>query len=753
MTDEIDLIRIRAQARRRKAEAEKEQPELERRLSGVSQDDLFAGSKQGRLESGIADLPLGIYQAGANTGDALYGGAVNLGKAIGAIDEDFQRSSHSKDVNEWMQERQRSKERGMRALGTDGVDWMGMGGNVLSGGALLKGFGMGSNLWQKLLRGAGIGAGFGAASPVNSGDENYAENKAMQTVGGGIGGAALAPLTAGGGKLGGWLYDRYRPLFESGTKTAGRAIRETIGPDKVDAVIKALRADVNPLTQGSAGEVASGTGSTKFAALSRAADDMMPDEALARQLMHNKQQLGVVDDIADLKIRGVEPEDFRNQITTPMRENALNRANENTAKVLKYGKRVDQLDDASGYSPMPAPMVGGTGQAGTNVGTVPNSVRNVAGLEAEKQLANTRAGNRSTPWGAKIPKRYAEDQNLLEKIPGDIADAKLVSSLLKSEKSMVERQLESMAAHGIKPSSPNLIVSGIEASMNKPAVMGNPILKRILQKASNDIGRMVSKDGTISPQALYAYRKTGLNHTIEQYMKNSDPNVKGSVVNELSGQIKPLIDDVIETASGGGWKAYLKAYSKLSRLVEQKLIGQELRKKFAPALKSKDPKAAQLATALEESERTVRQSGVRSGKAMGKILNRKQQKSYDTLMDDLERSDLTDKMATSGRQAMATSMKPDDLTLSNFLMREIMVANAAIRRLSGSSMEAAEKEVARLFQRDPQTAYKALADAIEQSAPAQRSKLAKIMTQYFPEAAAKGLPAAAGLMAGEAGGS
>jgi hypothetical protein len=192
-----------------------------------------------------------------------------------------------------------------------------------------------------------------------------------------------------------------------------------------------------------------------------------------------------------------------------------------------------------------------------------------------------------------------------------------------------------MEAHGVKGAKANNIVSGVDDMMKTPEVVGNPTLKSVLVKVRRDIKGMVGEDGVVSPKALYEYRKTGLNTTIDKFV-NANPSIKQSVTKAIT-QVKPILDDVIDDAAGGGWKQYLKAYEKLSRPVNQGKLGKELEKTYTSALSEGRVRPARLTQAVEEAEATLRKSGVRASE-LGEVLNPKQMGKVDNLRADLTRA-------------------------------------------------------------------------------------------------------------------
>jgi hypothetical protein len=589
------------------------------------------------------------------------------------------------------------------------------------------------------------GAFFGGATPVTE-EGDFVTQKTGQ-----IGyGAGLGGLFHGGIKAGGWGWDKIAPYLRDTEEATRVALRATVG-GKADDIVNALKEDVNPLTQGSAGEVAVPAQSTKFSAVQKAVDSDASDEAFKRVALQNAERQKVLSDIADLEDPATA---FRGEITKPMRERALADATENTAKERGLKQAVARLEG----EPVPAfkpvggqrnvedtlslpqrhegsqfnPATGELTDVATNARNVPTAVREVAGLKGVRARAEHAAQNTSTPWGMKIPARHTPAQTVLQDIDAPLADAKLIETLVKSERDMVKSQLSSMEAHGVKGAKVNNIVAGVDDMMKTPEVVGNSELRKVMTKVRRDIKGMVGEDGVVSPAALYVYRKTGLDVTLDKFVK-ANPSIKQSVTEAIT-KVKPILDDVIDDAAGGGWKEYLKAYSKLSRPVNQGKLGKELKKSYTSALSEGRVRPARLTQAVEEAEATLRKSGVRASE-LGDVLNPKQMGKVDNLRADLTRADEFQQLAQAGSKGGPAVTQADTVQIGNALIREITIFNNLSRWASESQQKVVAQRITKLFQRDPQTGYAALAQAIEDAAPKDKGPLMKLMSELGSAAA------------------
>lgn len=687
----------------------------------ASLEDIQRGQSGARFLTGVGSLLTGPYQLGANIGDALYQTAIDpimeAGKNIGVIPEEVQPSSYADELNEGFKQHRESAARGQGALGRGEFDAQGLAGSVIAGlPAAMKLTGL-----TGAVKGGAI---FGGATPVTDGGEGFHVTKAGQVAYGAGGGGLLHS----GGKLAGWSWDKIAPYLRDTVEATRIALRATVG-DKADDIIKALKEDFNPLTQGSAGEVAVPAQSTKFSAVQKAVDADASDEAFARVKLQNTERQKVLSDIADLEDPAIA---FRDDVTNPMRDRALTDATDNTTKEISLKQARARLEGEQQFKPVTGPGVTATGDAATNVRNVPNAVRDVAGLKGVRAQAEHAAQNTATPWGMKIPARHTPAQTVLQDIEEPLADAKLVETLVKSERDMVKSQLSSMEAHGVKGAKVNNIVAGVDDMMKTPEVVGNSELRKVMTKVRRDIKGMVGEDGVVSPKALYIYRKTGLDVTLDKFVK-ANPSIKQSVTEAIT-HVKPILDDVIADAAGGGWKEYLKAYSKLSRPVNQGKLGKELKKSYTSALSEGRVSPARLTQAVEEAKATLRKSGVRASE-LGDVLNPKQLGKVDNLRADLTRADEFQQLAQAGSKGGPAVTQADTVQIGNALIREITVFNNLSRWASESQQKVVAQRITKLFQRDPQTGYAALAQALEDAAPKAKGPLRKLMSELGGAAA------------------
>jgi len=248
-------------------------------------EELIAGSAPGRAILGAGRLLSGPFQLGANVGD-LLAEKMGMDPIVG------------KWTNEKIAQLEEMKRRGMEAqpldipvgpgggtmtVGGEGMDLIGGAAELATGTAAVAKIPLAATTMARVGQGAKIGAGFGAAAPVDE-VEDFATQKGTQIAAGATIGAAIPSGVEGGKKLftlGRNVVDPFLPKMTpqglSGIeRVAKRTLDDLAGPDK-KAIIKILREDKQlPSGQAGVGEVAAPVGRAEFSALQQYAKAAEP---------------------------------------------------------------------------------------------------------------------------------------------------------------------------------------------------------------------------------------------------------------------------------------------------------------------------------------------------------------------------------------------------------------------------------------------------------------------------------------------
>lgn len=226
-------------------------------------------------------------------------------------------------VTEQLQEVEKLKRTGMKAMGAEGEDVTGTAGAVLNpaslkGASLIK---AAPTLLGKTTQGAATGAVFGATAPVTEGGDFWTTKFAQTATGGVLGGAIPAAGTG--------LHKVYTAVKDALTASPAKIAVRAAG-DKVKAVIDALRSNRSevPGVNLTAGQASVPSNSAEFAALQKMVSAKDPSAYFGPAGVQGQQE-GARQ--AAVRTIGRTPEELEAAITA--RSNAAN---------ANYGKAYEQ---------------------------------------------------------------------------------------------------------------------------------------------------------------------------------------------------------------------------------------------------------------------------------------------------------------------------------------------------------------------------------------------------------------------------
>ena len=287
-----------------------------RELLSVTTPELIAGSAPKRFALGAASPILGAAQLGA--------------QAFG-----------DKTGSETMRRLEEMKQRGMKAFGQEGIDVAGIGGAVMSPAFLAAGKAIApaASTIGKIGQGAAVGAAAGASTPVT--DEDYWSSKGGQVLLGTlVGGAVPATIETGKGLAHGIRNISNMFTQKGAGKILSRYQSRVIGEENIPKVIEKLKG---------AEEILPGGKPTAAQALLNAPEG---SPIVAHQRITSTTPGGISAQFGqrrmdqDAAIIAAEAE--RRIVTTPMREDALNAANQ-----VGGVKAVPLVSDISRYGSEP----------------------------------------------------------------------------------------------------------------------------------------------------------------------------------------------------------------------------------------------------------------------------------------------------------------------------------------------------------------------------------------------------------------
>lgn len=137
---------------------------------------------------------------------------------------------------------------------------------------------------------------------------------------------------------------------------------------------------------------------------------------------------------------------------------------------------------------------------------------------------------------------------------------------------------KTLRSFGIKPLEGASLADKIASIPKNPSFAENDLVEGAATKVADAIRKWTGGNGVIDADALEAIRKNAIDAAIAKMRPGADATTQRNLAAKVMSNIKPLIDDAIESAGGTGWRDYLQAHTKgMQRINEKKLTGEALR--------------------------------------------------------------------------------------------------------------------------------------------------------------------------------
>jgi hypothetical protein len=249
--------------------------------------------------------------------------------------------------------------------------------------------------------------------------------------------------------------------------------------------------------------------------------------------------------------------DDLNELTTPIRESALEAAGRTT-------KVMTQLEQqAAGARKTAAEKVA--------------EVRKFESLadQAEAWAKDWAPGGKREAGALRGPTEYTYPGGELAPRARAASEAAASESLGQGQLARVsEAALENLKAQGLKPLRTDTLINGIQARLKDPEIATNKKLSDALSYVSDMLKDWTAKGGIISPEALYAIRKNGVNSAIDSVAGDLAPEAKKALMSKVMSGLKPSIDAAIKDAGGVEWQKYLDTFAQgRANIDKQELYG------------------------------------------------------------------------------------------------------------------------------------------------------------------------------------
>lgn len=206
----------------------------------------------------------------------------------------------------------------------------------------------------------------------------------------------------------------------------------------------------------------------------------------------------------------------------------------------------------------------------------PGAKPNVAEAIAEAQMGQPQQMGGAT---IRLQKDLSGAKGLEDVLPSAarqqrVALAEHLRNVKAQARPMREEALAQANLGGVKV---NKINDEIDAVMAKPGNKADDLIQKTLGAVKEKISGLADDAGNIDARELYTVRKK-LGNTIASFSRET-ANWDKKQTAGLEREVQKLIDDAIESASGGWWstwRPYLKTYSEGMKTVErQKIAGRE----------------------------------------------------------------------------------------------------------------------------------------------------------------------------------
>ena len=546
--------------------------------------------------------------------------------------------------------------------------------DVLSGTAAAATGGLPKTIGAKaiqLLSGAAAG---GAGGVVNES-------------GGGQGSQLAAALAAGlipggiasGAKQVGRIADS--ALLPGGATRSAIRVTSNIADDP--AAIQAALSQAKPGE--TAAQAAIPAGSAEFSALMDLAEKNAPSKYLSAQLAKQAEQRSQLANLA----AGSNQE--YSSATQKALKGALN---------ADIGPKMNAELQTAGIAGKLLPEL--QGKADTLAGAAANKVEDVRRMEdlanraknaqVEGQLASQPLG--TEPIGMpRLSGRYGYIPTDLPAVAKKAGETAADQSLVLGDAArFAQMQADSLAQAGLKPIDTSKIVDSLQAKLKDPSIGPNDITANVLSHVADKIKTWTENNGgVIDPAALHEIRKSAVNDKVQQLMGGAKPSAIKERAASILSDVKPLIDDAIESAGGTGWKNALDEYSQGMRVIDRTKMG-------AKALELFDKSPDKLSSLAAGNEPKM----VEKVFGPGSISLAKEMQGAEAPIVNVGNAIARDKqlkqLASAGQSKVNNvyNLEQTPLTIPNALYRPIMIANALLKKAEGYGSQRVTDELSRL---------------------------------------------------------
>jgi hypothetical protein len=609
-----------------------------------------AGSPIARtIKGAVVDPALAVNQLLASTG--LFGQDIKRG------------------ATQLVSDVEQATTEGRARVGSSGFDPYQTLGNVISPVNRLVGLTQaplqGAGLMANIARSGSTGAALSALQPVNAPVEQFAERKLEQMATGFV----LGPVVEGGVKAVGGLLNTLKGLTPTGRQEfMQKQLNELAGPDRTK-VIEALR-DAKELVSGSRPTAAQAISDIPTAVELAAAQSKLASKAkVAGQFQERlvEQQAARAREIQS--VAGTEAQRAaviakREEITTPMREGALEQTNLAGPIFTKLEKEISDKFNSLAAAEQTSGM---TGLAATLQQAV--ATKGQPGWLSAGDIASEAAGR---------AKAYKE-----------------LAGTLRGEAQLKQFQLNSLEQNGFFP----LRASDLTDQLDK-AIRGtvSDQSKAVLQGIRDKVVSKADENGLLNSRDVYENIRKISNQDVAKMLNLGEQYASGGIPQQAAkalGSAKQFIDASLNKSSDGLWGKYLTSYAAYSKKLNRMEVGDYLSKSLNTPLGKES--AGEFATAVENAAGTIKKStGIPRFDKLSDVLTPKEVASVNNVLADLKRDSKAKELA---RKVGALDVGGPEILKEapQLLNRTYTVMKAAVEYLQRGNADAYNKQMAELM--------------------------------------------------------
>jgi hypothetical protein len=609
-----------------------------------------AGSPIARtIKGAVVDPALAVNQLLASTG--LFGQDIKRG------------------ATQLVSDVEQATTEGRARVGSSGFDPYQMLGNVVSPVNRLVGVTQaplqGAGLMANIARSGSTGAALSALQPVNAPVEQFAERKLEQMATGFV----LGPVVEGGVKAVGGLLNTLKGLTPTGRQEfMQKQLNELAGPDRTK-VIEALR-DAKELVSGSRPTAAQAISDIPTAVELAAAQSKLASKAkVAGQFQERlvEQQAARAREIQS--VAGTEAQRAaviakREEVTTPMRETALEQTNLAGPIFTKLEKEISDKFNSLAAAEQTSGM---TGLAATIQKSL--AEKGKPGWLSAGDIASEAAGR---------AKAYKE-----------------LAGTLRGEAQLKQFQLNSLEQNGFFP----LRASDLTDQLDK-AIRGtvSDQSKAVLQGIRDKVVSKADENGLLNSRDVYENIRKISNQDVAKMLNLGEQYASGGIPQQAAkalGSAKQFIDASLNKSSDGLWGKYLTSYADYSKKLNRMEVGDYLSKSLNTPLGKES--AGEFATAVENAAGTIKKStGIPRFDKLSDVLTPKEVASVNNVLADLKRDSKAKELA---RKVSALDVGGPEILKEapQLLNRTYTVMKAAVEYLQRGNADAYNKQMAELM--------------------------------------------------------